>query len=52
MEEVISSDNQCNLGNEVQRVLPSGKLSATEIDGASEPPSIAEVFADKFDTLY
>ncbi len=33
-------------------MLPSGKLSASEIDVASEPLGIVEVFADKFNTLY
>ncbi len=52
MGEVISGDNQHNAWDEAQRVLPSDKLSATEIDGASEPLGIAEVFADKYYTLY
>ncbi len=52
MGEAISSDNRHSLWDEVQRVLPSNKLSPTEIDGASEPLGIAEVFADKYDTLY
>ncbi len=52
MGEVISSDNQHNVWDEVQRLLPSDKLSANEIDGASEPLGIAEVFVDTFDTLY
>ncbi len=47
MGEAISSYNQRNLWDEVQRVLPSGKLSATEIDRASEPLGIAEVFAEE-----
>ncbi len=44
--EAISSDSQCNLWNEVQRVLPNDKLSATKIDRAFEPLGIPEVFAD------
>jgi hypothetical protein len=52
MGEAISSETQLNLWEEVQRVVPSGKVSATIIDGSTEPEGIAEVFADKFDTLY
>ena len=52
MGEAISSDSQHNLWEEVQRVVPSGKVSATIIYGVTEPEGIDEIFADKFDTLY
>ena len=42
MGEAISSDSQHNLWEEVQRVVPSGKVSATIIDGTTEPEGIAE----------
>ncbi len=52
MGEAISGNKQRNLWDEVKRMVPCGKIVATQVDDASDPEAIANVFANKFEDLY
>ncbi len=52
MAEAISDNNQCHLWNEIDKVTPSSRLVSSTIDGADSNEEIANIFADKFESLY
>ena len=51
-ESIGGTCNHRRLWDEVKNMVPSGRVSATEVDGATDPSAIADVFANKFDMLY
>ncbi len=52
MAKVISDNNQCHMWNEIDKVTPSSRLVSSTIDGADSNEEIAQIFADKFESLY
>ena len=52
MGEAVSLNRTHNLWDEAKRMMPSGQTVSNEIEGATNPESIAEVFANKFEALY
>ncbi len=52
MAEAISDNNQCHLWNEIDKVTPSSILVSSTIDSADSNEEIAEILADKFESLY
>ncbi len=52
MADSITDNNQCHLWNEIDKVTPCSRLVSSTIDGADSNKEIAEIFADKFESLY
>ncbi len=52
MAEAISDNNQHHLWNEIDKVTHSTRLVFSTIDDAYSNEEIAEIFADKFKSLY
>ncbi len=52
MAEAVSDKNQRQLWHEIDKVTPSSRLVSSNIDGGDSNEEIAEIFADKFESLY
>ncbi len=52
MAEAVRNNNQRHLWEEVNKMTPSCKIISNDIDGAHNNDDIAEVFANKMESLY
>ncbi len=50
--KILVITNQHHLWNEIDKVTPSSRLVSSTIDGADSNEEIADIFADKFESLY
>ncbi len=52
MVETVGDNDQCHLCNEIHKMTPCRRLVSSTIDGADSNEEIAEIFADKYESLY